>query len=740
VTDFKDKLVSANKKVSWTPSDIRDGRFGKWLEGARDWAISRSRFWGAPIPVWKGIQSGRLYPVGSVAELGSLIKKSGNSYTLLRHGEAESNVLGVLNSEIPNKYHLTTKGRGQIAGRAKELARKGVDVIIASDFLRTKETARIVAETCGIDAGDIVYDVRLREYSVGSDLEGKPWKDIETAVKKSGLQAGMETPAELKKRVLAAMYDIDKKYVGKRILIVSHGAPLNTIKHGVEEAPGTDKVSHSDRQHFQLPASMEDLDFVALPHNDRFDLDLHRPFIDRVECVAPDGEELVRVAEVFDCWFESGSMPFAQSHYIGKARPRFNPKGGLFKKSVGFPADFIAEGLDQTRGWFYTLTVLGVALFGKSPFKNVVVNGIVLAEDGQKMSKSKGNYPPLLDTVETYGADALRYLFASSPAVKAEDVRFSEKAVDEVSKKLLQRLDNVLSFFELYGNGETPIVSDSGNVLDAWIRARLAEVHGEVTSALDAYQIDRAARPLMGFVDDLSTWYIRRSRDRFKSDDLVDRNLALGTTRYILREFAKLSAPFIPFYAEYLFGRVRLASDEESVHLELWPKLVSNASSLKLVTEMTEARRLVTLALEQRAKANIKVRQPLASLSLKKAEFRTDLLDVIKDEVNVKSVILDLSIEQDAFLDIIVSDELKKEGVARDVIRAIQDLRKKEGLTVGDKVALLLDSDEKGKELVHASLRDIQRVTLVTGVEYADLSHAEALAIEGYSFKLGIKR
>jgi isoleucyl-tRNA synthetase len=298
----------------------------------------------------------------------------------------------------------------------------------------------------------------------------------------------------------------------------------------------------------------------------------------------------------------------------------------------------------------------------------------------------------------------------------------------------------VLSFFELYGNDKTPVVSDSGNVLDAWIRARLAEVHGEVTSALDAYQIDRAARPLMGFVDDLSTWYIRRSRDRFKSDDVADRNLALGTTRHVLREFAKLSAPFIPFYAEYLFGRVRSTSDEESVHLELWPKLVSNASSLKLVTEMTEARRLVTLALEQRAKANIKVRQPLASLSLKKAEFRTDLLDVIKDEVNVKSVILDLSIEQDASLDIIVSDELKKEGVARDVIRAIQDLRKKEGLTVGDKVALLLDSDEKGKELVHAFLRDIQRVTLVTGVEYADLSHAEALAIEGYSFKLGIKR
>jgi isoleucyl-tRNA synthetase len=742
VTDFKDKLVAANKKVNWTQADIRDGRFGKWLEGARDWAISRSRFWGAPIPVWKGVRSGKIHTVGNLNDLKGLIKKSGNTYTLLRHGEAESNVLGILNSEIPNKYHLTEKGKGQIKARGNELAQKGIDVIVSSDFLRTKETARIVAEACGIPANEIVYDVRLREYGVGPSLEGKPWKDIETAVKARGLQPGMETPAELKKRVLAAVYDMDKKYSGKRILIVSHGAPLNTIKHGVEEIPGTDKVSHSERKHFQVPASMEPLDFVALPHNDRFDLDLHRPFIDTVECVAPDGEELMRVPEVFDCWFESGSMPFAQSHYTGKALLRFNPRGGIFKKSVGFPADFISEGIDQTRGWFYTLTVLGVALFGKSPFKNVVANGIVLAEDGQKMSKSKGNYPPLLDTVETYGADALRYFFAASPAVKAEDVRFSEKGVDEVSKKLLQRLDNVLSFLELYGDAKTPIVADSSNVLDAWIRARLAEVSGEVSSGLDAYQIDRAARPLMGFVDDLSTWYIRRSRDRFKSDDVADRALALGTTKYILREFAKVSAPFIPFYAEYLFSRVRSESDAESVHLELWPKISARGKGgeASIIADMAEARRLVTMALEQRAKANIKVRQPLSSLVLKKDSFRSELLDVIRDEVNVKSVSLDSSIDAEAVLDTAVSDELKKEGVARDVIRAVQDLRKKEGLTVGDKVSLLLDSDEKGKELVKAFLHDIKKVTLVTGVEYANLPDAEALAIDGYSFRLGIRK
>ena len=740
VTVIKDKLVAANTNTDWTPEDIRDGRFGKWLEGARDWAVSRSRFWGAPIPVWRGVSSGRLYTVGSVKELSRLIKKSGNTYTLLRHGEAESNVKGVLNSEVPNKYHLTSKGREQVAMRAREMAKKGVDVIIASDFLRTKETARIVAEACGLDAKDIVYDVRLREYSVGKDLEGQQWKDIESLVKAKGLQPGMETPAELKKRVLAAMYDIDRKYSGKRILIISHGAPLNTVLHGVAEKPGSDKVSHTERKAFQHTADMEPLDFVALPHNEDYDLDVHRPFIDKVECVAPDGEVLVRVPEVFDCWFESGSMPFAQSHYIGHPRPHFNPKGGLFRKAVGYPANFIAEGLDQTRGWFYTLTVLGVALFGRSPFKNVVVNGLILAEDGQKMSKSKGNYPPLMDTVEKYGADSLRYFLSASPAVKAEDVRFSEKGVDEVSKKLLQRLDNVLSFLELYGDEKTPLASESAHVLDAWIRARLAEVRDEVTVALDAYQIDRAARPLMGFVDDLSTWYVRRSRDRFKSDDLADKRLALGTTKYVLREFAKVAAPFIPFFAEYLFLRVRSESDAESEHLERWPTYRVTSASTRLLADMAEVRRLVTLSLEQRSKANIKVRQPLALLSIKKNQFRTDLLDLIKDEVNVKSVVLDLALENEVVLDTSVTDELKREGVARDVIRAIQDLRKKEGLTVGDKVSLLLDSDEKGKELVTAFLPDIKRVTLVTGVDYADMPHIEALVVEGYSFRLGIKK
>jgi isoleucyl-tRNA synthetase len=259
-----------------------------------------------------------------------------------------------------------------------------------------------------------------------------------------------------------------------------------------------------------------------------------------------------------------------------------------------------------------------------------------------------------------------------------------------------------------------------------------------MTKWLDLYQIDKAVRPLMGFVDDLSTWYTRRSRDRFKSENNNDKTAALQTMRYILREFAKVAAPTLPFYAEHLFCRVKGPTDSQSVHLESWPRY--EAADTTCLRDMTEVRRLVTLGLEQRAKVNLKVRQPLASLSIKSTSLGLEFLDLIKDEVNVKEVVVSPALVSDVLLDTVVTESLRKEGIVRDLIRAIQELRKTEGLTVGDKVTLLLESDEKAKELVQAFIHDIKKVTLVTGVDYAPLPHAAELVIEEYRFKLGFKQ
>ncbi|MFA6095731.1 MAG: class I tRNA ligase family protein [Candidatus Paceibacterota bacterium] len=738
VTEFRDELVAANKKVSWVPEDIRDGRFGKWLEGARDWAISRSRYWGAPLPVWRGAKSGRIFVAGSVGELKRLVKRKGNTYTLMRHGESEANTLGISNSRDRDRYHLTDKGRAEAASRAKELAKQGIDVIVGSDFMRTKETARIIADACGIPERDVVYHDLLREFDVGPEREGKPWRETEKHVIAGKEYPGMETPLEVKRRAFKALYEIDKRYEGKRILIVAHGAILNTLFAGLEHEPTIDNLFHDSRRHFQETAEVQRMDFVPLPHNDDFELDLHRPFIDRLECVAPDdGEDLLRVPEVFDCWFESGSMPYGEACYVGKAEEYFDPKGGFFKKKVGFPADFIAEGVDQTRGWFYSMLVLGVGLFGESPFKNVIVNGTILAEDGEKMSKRLKNYPDPMLVVNTYGADSLRYHLISSPVVSAQDMRFSEKGVDEVAKKLLQRLDNVLSFYELYKGEAAPVARIAPDILDEWILARLDETASEVTKWLDLYQLDKAARPLMGFVDDLSTWYLRRSRDRFKSDDASVRAAALSTTRRVLSEFAKVSAPFLPFYAEHLWSKTRLSTDEESVHLASWPEKAR--IDQPVLDAMAEARKLCSAGLELRMKAKINVRQPLARASIK-ATLSPEHLGLIRDELNVKAVESQPGLASDIELDTAITPALREEGIIRDVIRAIQDLRKKEGLTVGDKVGLVLDSDERGKELVRKYITDIRRVTLVTGVSYAQLPHAEPLKAEGYSFGLGFKK
>lgn len=608
ISKIKTQMLTANSQINWVPEHLKDGRFGKWLEGARDWAISRNRYWGNPIPVWKCDTCDEITCVGSREE--------------------------------------------------------------------------------------------LRQYS---------------------------------------------------------GVFLD---------------------------------------------DLHKHFVDDITWKCQCGGTKRRVSEVLDCWFESGAMPYAQNHYPFENKEHFENH---------FPADFISEGLDQTRGWFYTLTILAAALFERPAFKNVVVNGLVLAEDGKKMSKSLRNYTDPTEVMNEFGADALRIFLMDSSVVRAEDLRFSDNGVREVLKSIIIPLWNAYSFFVTYANIDNiTIASDnvqSENPLDNWILSEAEKLVAEVSEALDGYDLQKAIQPIVSFIDQLNNWYIRRSRRRFwKSENDGDKRQAYGTLYSVLLKTVTVAAPFMPFITEEIYQNLKTSGMPESIHLCDYPVTRQSLRDASLEFKMKTTQQAVSMGRALRTMHNLKIRQPLKALHVvtKNEDERKVLLemsDIIKEELNVKEIILreneeelveysakanfkvlgktlgplmkaaaarislltmeeisslmdgavlSIDIEGTALdlthesvlvqrqekenlkvlnqgsltlaLDPELTDDLRSEGIARDIIRGIQNLRKDTQLLVTDRIYLKINAEDNVRSSVEMFKDRIMEETLSLDLSFAQLS------------------